>query len=186
MISVHMTSGPFPAAPRCLSITTSPLLHRAGLQLMITWAGPADGEKSRNIIHIFVYPLVYSVTTSILYIRMKFISRYSWRSSVYSTLKSFRFYDFYCYSLGSFVFLRGFYLEIALPSNVYPIRSYIIDLRDNGYLFSNSSLFSLLTVGKRYHVYVSNHFRQLSSAMTINFSILRMRYFSWGVSTMDR
>lgn len=86
-LTVHMTSGPFPVAPRCLSITASPLLNRAGLQLVITWAGPADG---------------------------------------------------------SFVFLRGFYLEIALSSNAYP-ESYTIDLSDNGHLFSNRSMFSLLT-----------------------------------------
>lgn len=63
-------------------------------------------------------------------------------------------YDFIAiFKIGSFVFLRGFYLEIAQSSNAYPAGSYIIDLSDNGHIFSNKSLFSLLTVGC-HNVYV--------------------------------
>lgn len=80
VISVHMTSGPFPAAPRCLSITASPLLNRAGLQLVITWAGPADGEKSRIILSIYLF--IHSSTRS-KYFRF----RYAWSSSRVLQLK---------------------------------------------------------------------------------------------------
>lgn len=89
-ISVHMTSGPFPAAPRCLNITASPLVNRAKLQLVITWAGPADGGKSRNILSIYFICLSIHFLNQLYYKRMKFILRYSWRSSRVFYLKKFQ------------------------------------------------------------------------------------------------